>query len=61
MSSGSGNTSVVLGASSTAAGVAVLPNTGGQNWVFFTSIAIIAAGVLMLSFRAYVAYIDHRS
>lgn len=61
MSSGSGNTGVVLGASTTTAGVALLPNTGGQNWVVMTAIAIIAAGVVLLGFRAYAAFIEHRN
>lgn len=60
MTSGSGNTGVILGASSTTTGIALLPNTGGQSWVFFTSLAILAAGVTLLAFRAYAAYIARR-
>jgi LPXTG-motif cell wall-anchored protein len=60
MSSGSGDNGVVLGASTTIAGVAILPNTGGQDWVLMTAIAITTAGVVLLAFRAYAAFIEHR-
>ncbi len=59
MSSGSG-TSAVLGASTTIAGVAMLPVTGGENWVLGTALAITAGGLTLLGFRAYAAIVERR-
>lgn len=57
--SGSGTTpgrGAVLGATATGAGAAVLPNTGGQDWLIITALAAIAFGVIMLAFRAYATF-----
>lgn len=60
MSSGSGNTGFVLGASTTTAGIATLPSTG-QDWVMATMLSIVAGGVVMLSFYAYAAFVKRQS
>jgi hypothetical protein len=39
---------VVAGASTTAAGVLVLPNTGGQTWLTVVAITSITIGAVIL-------------
>jgi hypothetical protein len=51
MSSGSGNTVRILGASTTTAGIALLPATG-QGWLAITMISIAAGGLAMVAFYA---------
>jgi LPXTG-motif cell wall-anchored protein len=41
---------VVLGASTTAAGVAILPDTGGSRLVFFVAAGILTVGIITLGF-----------
>jgi hypothetical protein len=52
MSSGSGNTVRILGATTTTAGIAILPATSGQGWLAVTMISIIAGGLAMVTFFA---------
>lgn len=50
MSSGSGNTVRILGASTTTAGIALLPATSGQGWLAITMTSIAAGGLAMVAF-----------
>lgn len=61
MTSGSGNSHVLIGSTTTTTGIALLPNTGGQSWLLFTSLAITAGCLLLLAFRVYAAVIARRA
>lgn len=58
MLSGSGNNptrGAVLGASTTATGIAALPNTGRLTWFYITAAAIIGIGLVMVAMQVIVA------
>lgn len=60
--SGSGNTGAVLGASTTAGlGAAMLPVTGGINWVVATATAVVAGGLVIIGFQVYAAYVGRQN
>ena len=51
----SSNTGSVLGASTTVAGIALLPNTSGHAWLTVGAILAIAGGLVVLATQLLVA------
>ena len=52
----SGSTPKVLGASTSATGVALLPNTGGSRVVFYVALVALGLGLVTLAISSAVAF-----